>query len=276
MTSAPRHLPRNIHQGHHGGIPQPPGILLTPAFMAFPFLRSPIGYDLAFPVRAIGSVLFVSIVPLIYWFFWLGLTERPMPQNCGHWWLVGYAVSSWCVQCCIFGKRWTGQQRGEEVHTHEGGYSALSWHTRLPAPLCEQVLLPLGIAALGYAVKESVSLELGWWLILTGASYAIMSNWEWRMRWAQVREPVNQMIRASVFEERLGEHERAARTPRARPDAAPGRASGVESDPDMAELGSAKRSSYAPADPPDAAGFRQGSDNTAPDFMTFFRPRRRS
>jgi hypothetical protein len=275
MRAAPRRLPRNIQQGHHGGIRQPPGILLTPAYMAFPFLRSPIGYDLAFPVRAIGSVLFVCVVPLIYWFFWLGLTSRPMPENSGHWWLVGYAVSSWLLQCCIFARRWQGQQRGEEVHSHEAGYSALSWHTNLPAPLVEQVLLPLAIGALGYGVKETVSWELGWWLILTGASYAILSNWEYRMRWAQVREPVNQMIRASVFEERLAEHEQAARSPRARPQASPGRAAGVDSDPDMAELGSARGSTYGPADPPDAAGFRQGSDSSAPDFMTFFRRRRR-
>ncbi len=261
-----RNLPRVIHQHTHGGIPKPPGVLLTPAYMAFPFLRSPIGYDLAFPVRAIGSVAFVSIVPLIYWSLWLGVTNRPMPDNTGHWWLVAYAVTSWVLQCCIFAKRWAGQ-RGEEIHTHEAGYSQLTWRTQLPAPLCEQILLPLAIAALGYAVKETVSLELGWWLILTAASYAIMSNWEYRTQLALIREPVNQMIRAQVFGGNIDAHERAARGAASSPTQG-----GGEARPQKATLGTAPRGAYA--SPPDAAGFARGSDSTAPDFMTFFRRRR--
>jgi hypothetical protein len=264
--------------------------------MAFPFLRSPIGYDLAFPIRAIGSVAFVSVVPLIYWFVWLGVTNRPMPENSGHWWLVGYAAASWCLQCAIFAKRWHGQQHGEEIHTQEAGYSLLTWRSTLPAPLCEQVIVPVALAALGYAVKESVSFELGWWLILTGASYALMSNWEYRTRWAQVREPVNQMIRAQVFEERIDDHEQAARRPRAAAwgftqdkTAQPMQGQSGEDRPDKAELGGSsrrqepqkeasepqeERSAYAPAEPPDRAAFARDSDSTTPDYMTWIRKRR--
>jgi hypothetical protein len=153
----------------------------------------------------------------------------------GHLWLAGFAVASLAVSCVIFARRALRQRRGEEIHTAEAGYSVLTWRTNLPVALCEQIIVPLALAAVGWLIAHTFSLELGWWLMVCAASWLVMARWELRRRLSQTRATVDDMIRAKTFEARLDGHERQARTASRGPDLAGGY--GRSSEPDMAELG---------------------------------------
>jgi hypothetical protein len=123
---------------------------------------------------------------------------------------------------------------------------------------CEQILTPALLAYAGWvmahaplvywgtyqgrAYYEPISVMLGWWLFISGFSYLGLARWEYRTRLAQTREPVNQMIRARLFEQRLDAHEQAARkTAARRPDAAWSPRSAAhgadDAEPDFADLG---------------------------------------
>jgi hypothetical protein len=269
-----RHLPANFHTHEHGAVRPPVWWVLVPSRTVLPFLRTPLGYDMVHPRRVIGAAIMLIVWPLVFWFLYVGLTKRHPPENIGHVWLVGFAAASVLLSGVIFVRRAIGQGRGEQIHTAEAGYSVLTWRTGLPVPLIEQILIPLALAGAGWLIKDSFSLELGWWLVACGLSYFLMARWEHRRRWSQTRATVDDMIRAHTFEERLDEHER--QTKGARPGSGqtsrPGaRATGREGEPDMAELGGYD----PPAAPPDMAAWRQDNDGVMPDTLSWFRRRGR-
>ena len=267
-----RRLPHNFHAQEHGSVESPPRWAFVPARTVLPFLRTPLGYDMVHPGKAITTAFMLIVLPLVFWFLYVGLTRRPPPDNIGHVWLAGFAAASLVISCIIFARRFIGQRRGEEIHTSEAGYSWLTWRTRLPVPLCELIIIPLGLGVLGWVIKDTFSLDLGWWLVVCAVSYLIMARWESRRRLSQTRATVDDMIRARTFEERLDGHERqakGARTANAGPQrgtqtAAPSASIyGPGQEPDMVELGDhdeapAQRGA-SPAAPPDGAGwFRRG------------------
>jgi hypothetical protein len=269
---AMRTLPANIHQMEHGGRKPPPGLLLAPALVALPLIRWPLGYETVQPIKTLLLRLMVAFLAF--------LLSRFYPQAQMGWeWLTAYLALSYVVACVMFAQRNIGQKRGEEVHTTEAGWSHLAWRTNLPVWLCEQVLVPLAVAAAGYVVAQSLSWELGWWLVATGASLFVLARWESAKRWQLTRTTVDKMLQAQLLGQRVEQHEARAYNPLAgSPDRkAQGRSATVD-EPDVAELGGArpkaKAASYRPAPPPDAASFGDAG-GTNPDFMTWIRKRRK-
>jgi hypothetical protein len=239
-----RSLPPNIHEQHSAAVTPPPVALLQPAWSVLPLIRSPLGYDFVYPAKAIFMALMLAIGGFLIAAFY-------PPARDGAVGFFTFVALSFAASLAAFFKRARGQRKGEEVHTQEAGYSFVTrqWPF-LPPALCEQLLTPalLGLVGCFLAIvplawddgtTAPLSPMLGWWLMLSALSYLLMARWEYRMKWAQTREPVNQMIRAKLFEARLDTHERAARKP------APSRAhrSGANraavdgSEPDIAELG---------------------------------------
>jgi hypothetical protein len=295
-----RRLPPNFHTHEHGAVEPPPRWAFMPARTVLPFLRTPLGYDMAHPRTAFWNAFMLVVLPLVFWFLYVGLSRRQPPDNIGHVWLAGFAIASLVVSCVIFARRFIGQRRGEEIHTAEAGYSWLAWRTSLPVPLCELLIIPLGLGVAGWVIKDTFSLDLGWWLVVCAVSYLIMARWEYRRLLSQTRATVDDMIRAQTFEERLDGHERQARGartgkagPQQRPQPAAPSANtyGRGNEPDMAELGDYDEpppqrgarplrgeqplQTEGPAAPPDVAGWRSGSDSVTPDYMAWFRRRRK-
>lgn len=260
-----RELPPNIHMREHGGKPPPMGIFLIPALVALPLVRWPLGYETAQPARAF--LIRIVVVGVAF------LVSRFIPQAQPGWELLAaYVALSFVVVCVMFTQRAIGQRHGEEIHTTEAGWSYLAWRSQWPVWACEQVIVPLGVAAAGYVVAQSVSWELGWWLVLTGASLAILARWESAKRWALTRTTVDTMLQAQMFGHRVEQHEQRAYNPAAgRPGggntAQPGNAnssSGAGGEPDVAELGGSRRG----AEPPFAASWKPG-DGIGPASMTW-------
>jgi hypothetical protein len=257
--SAPRDLPHNIHAHELGSGHAPPGWMFMPGYIVLPLVREPLGYEIVHPLRAAGQRVIVAALGFLVFITY-------PPAVTGPEWFYGYLGVSFVAACIAFTRRAIGQRRGEQIHTAECGWSYLARFTSLPVWLCEQVLVPLGIAALGYFTAQTVSFLLGWFWVLTGASLALMGHWESARRRAQMRTTVDDLLRAQAFGERLADQEQQAY---ARPT---GRSTAGQGDePDVAELGAARRrNAYASA--PDAMSWTHGG--IVPDVMTWFRRRR--
>jgi hypothetical protein len=230
-----RLLPRNYHSHEHGTKSAPPGWVLFPAYTILPFLRAPLGYETLHPRASFLRTLRLIVLPLSFSWVRHSSAGFVLPTEFGFPWLLRFAVASFVLSFVRFLWRAFGPSRGEEVHSAEAGYSWLTWCTGLPMPLCELVIVPGLLAAVGYVVSCTASFELGWWLILCAASYLVMAVWEYRRRTAQKRATIDDKLRAQAFDEVLAGQERAARAPfwrRWRAGARVG--AGV---PDMAELG---------------------------------------
>jgi hypothetical protein len=228
-----RHLPRNYHTHEHGTKPPPPGWMLFPALTVLPFLRGPLGYEMVHPRPGIVRALKLIVLPACIW--WVFHPFIHFPANLGHMWMMRFAAAGFVLSLVVFLWRAFGPSRGEEVHTAEAGYSWLSLYTDIPMPLCELVIVPGLLAVTGYALTQTISFELGWWLILSGASYLVMAAWEYRRRMAQQRATIDDKIRAQMFGDQLDTLAQAGRVPfwrrwRSRASQAPGA-------PDRAELG---------------------------------------
>ncbi len=206
-----RNLPRNFHSDEYGGVSAPMPWVLLPAYTVLPFLRSPVGLQLVHPWTAIRRTLGLIVLPVIV----IGIVNafRP-PQrhfDTGHIWLSLFALSYLAVALITFVRRWRGQRRGEEMHSGEAGYSWLVQRTALPVALCEQVIVPPAVGALGYLIARTFSFELGWWLVAASVSLFIMARWESRRLWSQHQAVVDDLIRAKTYEDRMERHEAGAR-----------------------------------------------------------------
>jgi len=205
-------LPRNFHSDEYGGVSAPAPWVLLPAYTVLPFLRSPIGLQLVHPWTVIRRTLGLIILPVIV----VGIVNgfRSPQRNIshsGHIFLSLFALAYFAVALVIFVRRWRGQRKGEEMHSGEAGYSWLVQRTTLPAPLCEQVVVPLATGALGYLIARTLSFELGWWLVAAGVSLFIMARWESRRLWSQHQATVDDLIRAKTYEDRMERHEAGGR-----------------------------------------------------------------
>ena len=268
-----RQLPANIWQHEHGAHRPLPGLLLVPARVALPLIRWPVGYELCRPFRA----LCLRLILMVLVYFFMGF----YPPAVRGWLLFpAYLTVSLLAEFSVFAQRVIGQQRGEEIHTTEAGWSHLTWRTGWPVFLCEQVIVPASIAGTGYVVAQAWSFTLGWWLVLTGASLGILARWESARRWKLTRSTVDQMLQAQLFGSRVEQHEARAYNPL---DGKPGERTqprGQEK-PDKATLGGGEHTaaqpdpapSHATAEPPDAASFTKGG-GTNPEVMTWLRGRR--
>ncbi len=271
-----RELRENFHTHDHGTAHMPPSWMLFPAYTVLPFLRRPLGYAIIYPwhfLVSLGMVAFVGfmLVPFI------------PAAALGPLWLTWFACASFALSCVIFAARLIGRRRGERLHTHNAGYSHLTLETKLPVWLCEQVLIPLLLGGVGWILAHRLSYELGWWLILCGFSYCLMSNWEGHKRAALDRQIINDMARGQVFGDRVDANQTGT-------TGSPGlsRASwgaGQQDDEQAAELGrhprkpsqsgaGRSRATSPDAAGPDAAGWSGGSDSLEPAFVTWFRRRR--
>jgi len=221
-----RTLPPNLHSHEYGGIPAPPRFVFLPAYTVLPLLRAPLGYDIVRVLPAMRRALGLIVVPLVIEAIWVGFGGH-LPDNMGHTYLAGFALVYFAATLVFFGRRWYGQQKGEELHSGEAGYSWLARYSTLPVPLCELLIVPLAVLAIGYALVHSVSIELGWWLIVSGFSLCLMGLWEHRRTWSQRRATVDDLVRAKVFEARV---DRQAATPGRPPPAA------SKDGPDFADL----------------------------------------
>jgi hypothetical protein len=224
-----RDLAGNFFTNEHGDVRTPHWILLMPAFGLLPFIRSKLGYEIVHPINLFRRVLGFVCLPWMGMWVYAMATQKPLPSNVSSGWFVAFAASSCILSCIIFVKRARGQHRGEGIHSAEGGYSFVTLYTKLPIPLCELVIVPLGLAGVGYLIAHTVSFELGGWLMFACApSYLILAIWEYRRRLSQIRAVSDDVLRAGVF----GSNLHRPRAP------APGFASGGE-EYDLAELGGA-------------------------------------
>lgn len=253
-----RKLPRNFFGHQHGMGARPGWPLVLPAEMVLPLLRYPLGYKMVQPGTALVRALGLIALPAIGWWLYVAFTNNPPPANIGQLWLCGFAVLSFLATLAVFLKRLWGLCRGENIHQEEAGYSWLAWHTALPVPLTEQLIVPGALAVSGWILAHTVSFDLGWWLILSGASLAFLGNWEMRRQWAAMRTVTDGMISAQTSGWRVEQHDQQTRKHNAQ-------ATGQE--PEFAEMADAPLA-------PDAMSFRRGGNDTAPEFMTWFRKRR--
>jgi uncharacterized membrane protein YhaH (DUF805 family) len=196
-----RHLPRNFHSHEYGGVVAPLHWLLLPAYTVLPFIRSPLGMQLVHPRNTVViRVVALIFLPLIIEAVYVGFTQARLPENMGHIPLIYFALAYLAVTLVLFARRWHGQRHGEELHSGEAGYSWLAWYSTLPVALCEQLIVPLAVGALGYVVAHTFSVELGWWLMAAGVSLFIMARWEYRRIWSQHQATVDDIVRASPDE----------------------------------------------------------------------------
>ena len=254
-----RELPSNSHSHQHGMGGRPHWLLLFPADTTLPLIRVPLGYYIVHPKQAITRTVLLIVLPLIWWWFYVGFTNEPMPGNAGHLWLMGFAVLSLAVSLAVFVKRALGWRRGEEIHSEEAGYSWLCWHTPLPVWLCELFIVPGLVAGAGWGFAHTVSTELGYWLMVSAASLLLMGTWERaRMRNAMVTTR-DGMLQAQSSGWRVEQQEARARGRASAPNA---------SEPHFAELGG------GPATGPDAMSFGRDTGAMTPERMTWFRKRK--
>ena len=199
----PRDLPPNFHSHEYGGTDAPAPILLMPAYTVLPFIRSPLGYEIVHIMPAIRRTLGLIILPVIAEFLWVGFTNKRLPENMGHGYLVDFALAYLVADIVIFGRRWMGQRKGEKLHSAEAGYSWLAWYTPLPVALCELVAAPGALLLIGEVFHRTVSIELGWWFRFAGASLFLMGWWEHRRIWSQHRATTDDLVRAKAFDARV-------------------------------------------------------------------------
>jgi hypothetical protein len=254
-----RQLPRNFHTHQHGMGASPPAFMLGPAYCVLALVRVPLGHDIVRIWPALRRAAQLALLPLLFWWLYVAFTNQPAPANTGHMYLMAFAGISLLATLWVFAKRALGVTRGEQIHPEEAGYSWLAWLApRLPAWLCEQVIVPAAFAAAGWCVFQTFSLELGLWLMACGASLFVMAVWEClRQRRALIATTAG-MIQAQTSGWRVEQHEARARA-----------ADGQGHAPQFAEMGAGAMG------PPDAMGWRTGGDGIAPDYMTWFRKRSR-
>jgi hypothetical protein len=204
-----RSLPPNFHEHDGGAVPHP--WLLWPAYILLPFVRGPIGYGLMHPLRVLVTAGLLTLWPLVIEFLYVGITAARLPENIGHRYLIAFAALYAVLSLLIFARRLIGQRMRENVHTWSAGHSWLSRHTRLPVVLCETLIMPALVGALGWSVLKTFSLELGGFLVAGALSLALMGWWEHVRWWATQRAGRDDEIRARTYEDRINPQGPASR-----------------------------------------------------------------
>jgi len=202
-----RVLPVNFHSDEYGGVSAPPSWLTLPGYTVLPILRGPIGINHVHPWKVLIRTLGLIFLPALLMAFINAFIPPANRTSTGHDALTLFALAYMVISLVIFSRRWLGQRRGEKMHSAEAGYSWLAQRTTLPVVLCEQVIVPVMVAALGYVVAHTFSFELGWWLVAAGISLFIIARWEYRRVWAQHQSTVDDLIRARAYEERVDRQE---------------------------------------------------------------------
>ena len=207
-----RSLPPNFHSHEYGTIDAPPHFLLAPAYMALPFLRSPIGYGLVRPFTAFYRTVLLIVVPVVLEWLWEGLRPQRRDVLDGFPFLSAYAAAYLVLSLVLAARRSIGLNRAPPLHSQEAGHSWLVRFTTLPVPLCEILIIPGAVFLLGLVVRNTVSWELGWWWMITGLSLFGMGLWEFRRLRAQQRATTDDMMRAKTFEERVDKQDAGAKS----------------------------------------------------------------
>ena len=233
-----RKLPPNFHSYEHGSIAAPRWTLLAPAQALLPLIRWPLGYETLSPWVALKRAAAFAAIPPGFWFL-MSLMNHAPPANEGPEYFDAFIAGTFLVTLLRFGRRAAGQHKGEEIHTAEAGYSAVTWLLRFPMQSAEQLVVPGLIGWGGWEIAETVSVDLGYWLMACAVSYLILANWEVRNVAARKRAPVDDKIRAQAFSNQFDEHEeKAARSNRRK---AKGKASALYDIDELPEVARAGR-----------------------------------
>jgi hypothetical protein len=198
MMAVARTLAPNFPMPEHG-LPFLQELLLVPGASILPFTNSPLGYDVVHPLASLWLALRMAVLPLVAEFLYVGVTARPLPPNIGHIPLLAFVALYVALSLAIFACRMWGE-KSDKVHSASHGYSWLVYWTNLPVPLCEVVLVPAAVVALGWQLG-GLSLELSWWLQAAGMSMAVRACWEWRNRRRQYRVARDELLRAERYSE---------------------------------------------------------------------------
>jgi hypothetical protein len=199
-----RSLPQNLHSHEYGAGARPFWFFLYPAYSILPLVRSPLGYDMVKPWRAICESTVVAVVPYVLWFLYGGIFQRnPPPDWGGQKYLVLLMAASAITACVTFARRIRDERAGLIIHEAEAGYSLVTQRTELSVPLCEIVIMPALIAGAGWLLYSPDLFDVSVWLMLCGASYARMAIWEYFRERAEIRVANNDKARARVLAERV-------------------------------------------------------------------------
>jgi hypothetical protein len=235
--------PPNFHGFEHGGVAQPRFTLLAPALAMLPLIRFPLGYATLSPLTAFKRGVVFLIIPPVFWFLWGMLTHAGPPPNEGRNLYDLYVVVAFVMTVLRFLMRAVGQQRGEEIHTAEAGYSPLTWLLPMPVAFIEQLVMPGLLGWLGWWMLHTACFDLGCWLFACAASYLLVANWEGRNLASRKRAPVDDKIRAQAFSDHIDDHEQQVvkqRRVKAKGKTTPLYGGGDA--PDIAELGRGRKS----------------------------------
>ena len=191
-----RKLPANYHSLEYGGIAAPIPLLVWPAYMALPFLRTPLGYRLLTPwqVAWYGGGLLCLQIMIDGWLF-QGVTGPYLRVFIELYPIV--ALARWFP-------RWRYQGQAGEPHTMEAGHSWLAWYAPLPVWLTEIFIVPAVVGGAGWEIATEIDAELGFWLMMIGASLFWMATWEYRRSAALRRAIADDLVRADTYEHHIG------------------------------------------------------------------------
>jgi hypothetical protein len=106
----------------------------------------------------------------------------------------------------LWARRWIGVWRSEAIHGAELGHSWLAPLLPVPPAVTETVIVPLLVTLIGYGLIKTVSVALGFWLMLCGISLALLSLWEYRRRRAWHRMYLDDTISARAQDEGVRYH----------------------------------------------------------------------
>ena len=232
-------LPPNFHSFQHGNLQYPSTVAIGPALGMFPLTRWPLGHIMLGPVFNLWRAVVPLAAPPAFWFAREAMTGLPAPENEGPQFLWAYLAASVGIGLLRYLLRFFAQYTGVEVHQTEAGYSIVAYILPLPAFITEQLIMPGLLGWIGWKLFQTVSIDLGVWLMVCAASYFYVANWEWRNRDAQRRALVDDKTHAALFSHTLDTHERKASQRKQRQSSArPGKAAQL----DIAGLGRGRRS----------------------------------
>jgi hypothetical protein len=156
----------------------------VPALTVLCLLRYPVGNKVASPGTVIIVAAFMYFAaPWVSLFICGLLGMQSLPPNLGTGPLAAFAIA--CAAACALVWAWRLLRLGRagSVHQQEAGYS---WPARLIGPLplwlSEIFVVPGAVGLAGWYVFNGPSLTLGAWLMMCGASLALMGFAELRHR----------------------------------------------------------------------------------------------
>lgn len=169
----------------------PESRLLLPALMLLPFVRRGIGEYALRPELVITMAAAVGVVVPFLCVFGYSVSQAHEP---GFLALTLFSAAYLVIGLATWSKRRIALTGGEPVAAYDLGTSWLAEMLPFPPPLTEIVILPALVIGFGNLLTHTFLVVLGYWLMASGASLALLAWWEARHRRLNLRHAVDDVL----------------------------------------------------------------------------------